>query len=116
MRVGRSGRRASSRHTACFVLLLLLAPVAGGCDGTSGAGSGLSGTYQAQDDSRDTIEFKGDRVYITFSPAPTMVGEYELDDDKVILTVSGGSGPSIVLTRRGNALEGAPFRKAFIKK
>lgn len=116
MRVCRSGLGASACHAPRFVVLLILAILAGGCDGISGTGGGMSGTYQAQDDSHDTIEFKRDRVYITFSPAPTMVGEYELDDDKVILTISGSGGQSIVLTRKGNTLEGAPFRKAFIKK
>jgi hypothetical protein len=112
----RTGRHLG---VAWFALLLILPILASGCDGVTGGGLGnedMSGIYEAQDDSGDRIEFKGERVYITFNPAPTMVGEYELDDDKVILTISGGSGQSIVLTRKGDALEGAPFRKAFIKK
>jgi hypothetical protein len=111
-----TGRRLG---VAWFAFLLILPILASGCGGVAGGGLGsedISGIYQAQDDSGDRIEFKGERVYITFNPAPTMVGEYELDDDKVILTISGGNGQSIVLTRKGDALEGAPFRKAFIRK
>jgi hypothetical protein len=110
---GGSGSVCRAGRAAGLAALTLLA---GACDGTSGAGAGLAGIYEAQDDSRDTIEFRRDRVYVTFSPAPTMVGHYEIDGDKVILTMSGGGGQSIVLTRKGDALEGAPFRKALVRK
>lgn len=103
-----SPRRPYRRFLAA-ALILTLTVLAAGCER-------MAGTYQAQGDSRDTIEFKGDKVYITISPAPTMVGEYEIDDDKVILTIEGSGGQHLVLTRKGDSLEGAPFGKVFVKQ
>ena len=71
----------------------------------------MSGTYEARDGGR--IEFSGSNAYITIYPAPTMPAEYSLDGDKVILTVSG---EPMVLTRRGDRLEGGPFGMTFIKQ
>lgn len=71
----------------------------------------MSGTYQ--DEGGSKIEFKGDNAYISIFPAPTMQAEYEIEDDKVIIKVSG---ESMVLTRNGDKLEGGPFGMTFIKK
>lgn len=96
--------RAIRRAAALGMLLVAcLAPV--GC-------GKMSGTYEASND-QGKIEFKGDRAYVSISPAPTMVGEYEIDGDKVIVKVNE---QSMVLTRHGNTLEGGPFGMTFVKK
>lgn len=100
------------RYAAIAGLLVigLLALVLVSC-----GGEGLSGVYRESAGGDDTIEFKGDRVYITISPAPTMAGEYEVDGDKIILTIAGSGGQTMVLTRKGDTLEGGPFGKSFVK-
>jgi hypothetical protein len=74
---------------------------------------GMSGKYQATDGGGDSIEFQGDRVYVTITPAPTIPGEYEVEGDKVIITVGG---QSMALSRRGDTLEGGPFGMTFVKQ
>ena len=91
-------------RSACLAALLMAAVSLRGCDR-------MSGTYEAKDGGR--IEFTGSNAYITIYPAPTMPAEYSLDGDKVILTVSG---EPMVLTRKGDRLEGGPFGMTFIKQ
>lgn len=93
------------RRVAALGMLVLA------CFALTGCG-GMSGTYEAKND-EGKIEFKGDRAYISISPAPTMVGEYEIDGDKVIVKVND---QSMVLTRHGDTLEGGPFGMTFVKK
>jgi len=76
----------------------------------AGCSDGVSGTYEGK--SGDTIEFDGGKVYVSMSPAPTLAGEYEMDGDKVILKVAG---QSLVLTHRGDTLEGGPFGETYTK-
>jgi hypothetical protein len=91
---------------ARVVALALLALGVAGCDG------GLSGAYEdSTSDSR--IEFSdGSKVYITMM-GTTMAGEYEVDGDKVIITANG---QNMVLTLKGNALEGGPLGMRFVKR
>ena len=92
-------------HATLIALLVVVAASLNGC-------GDVSGTYQAEDKS-DTIEFKGDRAYVTISPAPTIAGDYEIDGDKVIIRVNG---QSMVFTHRDSTLDGGPFGMKFIKQ
>jgi hypothetical protein len=91
-----------------LVRIALLAPVIAAL----AACGGMSGKYEAADGGGDSIEFQGDRVYVTITPAPTIPGEYEIEGDKVIITVGG---QSMALSRRGDTLEGGPFGMTFVK-
>ena len=93
------------RRAAALGMLLVASLALVGC-------GGMSGTYEAKNN-EGKIEFKGDRAYVSITPAPTMVGEYEVDGDKVIVKVNE---QSMVLTRRGDTLEGGPFGMTFVKK
>lgn len=76
----------------------------------SGCGD-MSGTYAGEGGNK--IEFEGDAAYVTIYPAPAMQAEYEVDADKVIIRASGDA---IVLTRRGDTLEGGPFGMKFVRQ
>ena len=91
-------------HMAWAIVLLAVVFGLPGCDG-------LTGTYEAEGGNK--IEFMGDNAYVSIYPAPTVQAQYELEDDKVIITVSG---EPMVLTRTGDKLEGGPFGMTFVKK
>lgn len=77
----------------------------------AGCGNGLDGTYRGEGE--DKIEFKdGGKVYVTMWPAPTLAGTYDVDGDKVIVTVND---QSIVFTLSGQTLEGGPFGQKFTR-
>lgn len=71
----------------------------------------MSGTYAAEGGNK--IEFEGDVAYVTIYPAPAMQAEYEVNSDKVIIRASGDA---IVLTLRGDTLEGGPFGMKFVRQ
>ena len=100
-------------NRAAALLLVVIGVVAvflASCEG-----EGMSGVYRESAGGEDTIVFQGQKVYITISPAPTMAGEYEMDGNKIILTIAGSGGQTMVLTRNGDTLEGGPFGKTFTK-
>ncbi len=76
----------------------------------AGCGGGLSGTYLGAGE--DKLEFRGDKVYVSIWPAPTLEGEYEVDGDRVLLQVAG---QTLVLTHDGDKITGGPFGQTFTK-
>jgi len=89
--------------TGCATGLLMF--VLTGC-------GGMSGTYE-EVGGKDTIEFRsGSTVYMSFF-GTTVAGEYEVDGDRVVLTFPDGS---LVLTIKGDTLEGGPLGETYQKK
>src|SRR6187431_295658 len=88
------------RLLASLALLLTLS----GCD------RGMSGKYD-EVNGTGSLEFTGEKVYVTTFMGTTFVADYEVDGDHVIIKTAGGSQ---VYTRKGDTLDGG--LEKYVKK
>jgi hypothetical protein len=68
---------------------------------SASGGNALSGIYTATDGA-GTLEFRGNKVYVTSSLGTTFVSTYEIDGNRIVIKGTGGAQ---VFTRDGPTLD-----------
>ena len=81
----------------------------------AGCGSGISGDYGGDDCAIfQKLSFRKNGALFVTAMGTEIGGKYKVDGDKVTLIVEGESG--VVLTRKGNTLEGSVLGQTFTCK
>jgi hypothetical protein len=92
--------------------------VAAGAALAIGCGDSLSGKYEPAGEAAGamSIEFKGDKAYITMIGTTSETG-YEVKDDKVVFKSGGANGSNLVMTiEKDGSLSGPLGLKLYKKK